>query len=113
LDADCGGSFLVESADSSEKRISASSWIEPSVPMASAAGCEPRLIASTPSWIAEAPEAQAVVSVIGEPCVRYFRASTAARWPKVKSRCAGVMSSFVWKVASSIVYGLVGPAANV
>ncbi len=29
----------------------------------------PRRIASTPSWIALAPEAQAVDSEIGEPCV--------------------------------------------
>ena len=70
FDAFSGSSFLVESAESSEKRISASSWIEPSVATASAALQLPRRIASTPSWIAEAPEAQAVVSVIGEPWVR-------------------------------------------
>ena len=37
--------------------------------MQSAASASPRRIASTPSWIAVAPEAQAVESVIGEPLV--------------------------------------------
>ena len=69
LAAPCGGSLLVDSADSSEKRISASGLIEPSVPMQSAASASPRRIASTPSWIALAPEAQAVDSEIGEPLV--------------------------------------------
>jgi hypothetical protein len=44
-----GSSFFEESAESSEKRISVSSLIEPSVPIASAAGASPRRIASTPS----------------------------------------------------------------
>ena len=59
----------VESAESSEKRISDSGFTEPSVPMHSAASVSPRRIASTPSWIAVAPEAQAVDSEIGEPLV--------------------------------------------
>ena len=59
----------VESAESSEKRISDSGLTEPSVPMQSAASVSPRRIASTPSWIAVAPDAQAVDSEIGEPLV--------------------------------------------
>jgi hypothetical protein len=57
----------MERAESREKRISASGWIEPSVPMQSAVSQAPRRMASTPSWIAEAPEAQAVERVMGEP----------------------------------------------
>ena len=64
-----GGSFWVESAERSEKRISDSGFTEPSVPMHSAASVSPRRIASTPSWIAVAPEEQAVESEIGEPLV--------------------------------------------
>jgi hypothetical protein len=64
--------LLVDSADNSEKRMSASGLIEPSAPMHSAASVSPRRIASTPSWIALAPEAQAVDSEIGEPLVPYF-----------------------------------------
>jgi hypothetical protein len=69
LEAPCGGSFWVDSADSSEKRISASGLTVPSVATHSAALVSPRRIASTPSWIAVAPEAQAVDSEIGEPLV--------------------------------------------
>ena len=69
LGAACGGSFGVDSAESSEKRISDSGLTEPSVPMHSAASVSPRRIASTPSWIAVAPDAQAVDSEIGEPLV--------------------------------------------
>ena len=47
--APCGVSLLVDSAESSEKRITASGLIEPSVPMQSAASVSPRRIASTPS----------------------------------------------------------------
>ena len=66
----CGWSLLaVESAESSEKRINDSGVIEPSVPMQSAASVSPRRIASTPSWIALAPDAQAVDSEMGEPRV--------------------------------------------
>ena len=72
-----GGSLAVDSADSSEKRISASGLTEPSVPMHSAASVSPRRIASTPSWIALAPDAQAVDSEIGEPLV-----------PKRSARCS-------------------------
>jgi hypothetical protein len=51
------------------RRVSASGVNEPSAPTASAAWHSPRLIASTPSWIALAPDAQAVLSAIGEPSV--------------------------------------------
>ncbi len=55
----------MESADSSEKRTMASGLTEPSVAMHSVASVSPRRIASTPSWIAVAPDAQAVESEIG------------------------------------------------
>ena len=48
----------------------------PSVAMHSAASVSPRRIASRPSWIALAPEAQAVVSEIGMPWVP----NLSARW---------------------------------
>src|ERR1039458_9127163 len=78
LEADFGLSLLVDSAESSEKRTNAPGLIEPSVPMQSAASVSPRRIASTPSWIALAPEAQAVDSEIGEPCVPNFSAKWSA-----------------------------------
>src|SRR6266545_3300681 len=77
LAAASGGSFDVDSADNSEKRIKASGLTEPSVPMQSAASVSPRRIASTPSWIALAPEAQAVESETGDPLV-----------PKRSARCS-------------------------
>ena len=64
-----GSSLRVDRAESREKRISASGCTVPSAPMHSAASASPRWIASTPSWIAEAPVAQAVVSEIGAPRV--------------------------------------------
>ncbi|MGY4169435.1 hypothetical protein ACVIM8_003508 [Bradyrhizobium sp. USDA 4529] len=45
----------------------ASGFTEPSVATHSVASVSPRRIASTPSWIAVAPEAQAVDSEIGDP----------------------------------------------
>src|SRR4051812_6850358 len=69
LAACAGGSVEVDSADSSEKRISDSGLTEPSEPMQREALVSPRRIASTPSWIAVAPEAQAVDSEIGDPLV--------------------------------------------
>ena len=69
FEAACGGSFEVESAESREKRTSDLAFTEPSVPMQSAASVSPRRIASTPSWIAVAPEAHAVETEIGEPLV--------------------------------------------
>src|SRR5512143_130669 len=84
-DAALGLSLLVDRADSSEKRIKASGLIEPSVPMQSAASVSPRRIASTPSWIAVAPEAQAVDSEIGEPRVPYLSASFSATEPNMNS----------------------------
>src|SRR5262244_264808 len=85
LAAAAGGSFAVESAESREKRISDSGLTDPSVPMQSAASASPRRIASTPSWIAVAPEAQAVDTEIGEPLVpkRWARCSaTEANWQR-------------------------------
>src|SRR5580704_1241803 len=76
-DANSGLSLLVDNAESNEKRIRASGLIEPSVPMQSAASASPRRIASTPSWIALAPEAQAVDNEIGEPLVP----NSSAKWP--------------------------------
>src|SRR5882724_6978549 len=81
LAAACGGSFAVDSADNSEKRISDSALTEPSVPMQSAASASPRRIASTPSWIALAPDAQAVESEIGEPLVP----NLSARWSAIET----------------------------
>ena len=91
--ASSGGSFLVESAESRAKRISDSLLMLPSVPTHSAAGRSPRRIDSTPSWIAEAPEAQAVVSVIGEPVQPYFSASRSASVPFRNMRCQGSVTS--------------------
>ena len=84
FEAACGGSFCVDSADSSENRTSASGLTEPSVPTHSAASASPRRIASTPSWIAVAPEAQAVESEIGEPLVPNVSARWLATEPNMK-----------------------------
>src|SRR5260370_10075740 len=78
LAAACGGSFAVDSADNSEKRIRHSALTEPSGPMQSAASASPRRIASTPSWIALAPDAQPVDTEIGEPLVPQPSASRPA-----------------------------------
>src|SRR5262245_49956266 len=75
--AACGGPIAAARADKSEQRISDSALTEPSVPMQSAALASPRPIASTPSWIALAPDAQAVDTEIGEPLV-----------PKRSARCS-------------------------
>src|SRR5262249_6624685 len=72
------GSFWVESAESREKRIKVSGFTVPSVPTHSAASVSPRRIASRPSWIALAPDAQAVVTEIGEPCVPNVSAKRSA-----------------------------------
>src|SRR5947207_1399044 len=72
FDAAPGGSFCVDKADSREKRITASGLTDASVATQSAASVSPRRIASTPSWIALTPDAQAVVMVIGDPLVPYF-----------------------------------------
>jgi hypothetical protein len=55
--------------------------------MHSAACVSPRRIASTPSWIAVAPEEQAVESEIGEPLVPKRSAMWSATVPKMKSSC--------------------------
>src|SRR2546430_17245186 len=81
LAAACGGSFAVDSADNSEKRIRHSALTEPSVPMQSAASASPRRIASTPSWIAPAPDAQADEPEIGGPLVPNGSEGSSAREP--------------------------------
>jgi hypothetical protein len=101
LAASSGISFDVESADSSENRITASAWIEPSVPIDSAALAWPRRMASTPSWIAVAPEAQAVESVIGEPCVPNSSASRSAMVPNRKFSCSSPESCVAAASSSS------------
>ena len=55
--------------------------------MQSAASVSPRRIASTPSWIAVAPEAQAVDSEIGEPLVPNLSAMVLATEPSWKRSC--------------------------
>ena len=74
----------VESAESSEKRTTDSGLMEPSVATHKAASASPRRIASSPSWIALAPEAQAVDRVIGEPCVPNLAARCSATEPNRK-----------------------------
>src|SRR5215469_1094638 len=78
LEAPCGGSLDIDSAESSEKRIRLSTLTEPSVATHSAASVSPRRIASKPSWIELAPDAQAVESETGAPSVPYFCASPSA-----------------------------------
>ena len=78
FDASSGFSLAFDSAERSEKRITASAVTEQSVPTQSAASVSPRRIASTPSWMAVAPEAQAVVSEIGAPLVPKRSASRSA-----------------------------------
>ena len=78
FEASAGISFEPDKAESSEKRISASAVTEQSVPTQSAASVSPRRIDSTPSWMVEAPEAQAVVSEIGAPRVPKRSASRSA-----------------------------------
>jgi hypothetical protein len=72
------------SAESSENRIRLSGLTEPSVATHSAASVSPRRIASRPSWIALAPEAQAVESEIGEPSVPNFAARASPTEPNWK-----------------------------
>src|ERR1041385_8244229 len=84
FEAACGGSFWVDNADSSENRTTASRFTEPSVATHNAASVSPRRIASTPSWIAVAPEAQAVDSEIGEPLVPNLSARLFATEPNMK-----------------------------
>ena len=93
FEAFSAGSLWVDSADSSEKRISASSVTEPSVPIEMARSHSPRRIASTPSWIAVAPEAQAVDSVIGRPRVP----SRSDSQPAIVPNCAASNVSRVFK----------------
>src|SRR5438045_528849 len=76
FEASEAGSLEVERAERSEKRIKLSGLTELSVATHSAASVSPRRIASRPSWMALAPDAQAVESEIGEPCVP----NLSARW---------------------------------
>src|ERR1700709_430089 len=80
------GSFCADRADRSENPTNASGLTEPSVATHSAASVSPRRIASTPSWIAVAPEAQAVDSEIGEPLVPKVSARWLAIEPNMKRR---------------------------
>ena len=80
LEAASGGSFAVDSADRSEKRMRFSGLTVPSAATHSAASVSPRRIASRPSWIALAPDAHAVVSEIGMPCVP----NLSARWVPIE-----------------------------
>ena len=82
--AAAGGSLRVDSAESREKRIRLSGLTDASVPMTIAASASPRRIASTPSWIAVAPEAQAVDVATGEPLVPKRTASASATEPNRK-----------------------------
>ena len=68
------------------KADQASGLTEPSVATHSAASASPRRIASTPSWIALAPDAQAVDSEIGEPLVPKVSARWSATEPNRKRR---------------------------
>ena len=79
----CAGSPLrVDSADRRENRTSASALMEPSVATQSAASVSPRRIASTPSWIAVAPDAQAVDTEMGDPFVPKVSQRWSATEPK-------------------------------
>ncbi len=60
-----GSALAVESAERREKRASVSTLTEASVPTASAAGARPERMTSTASWMAVAPEAHAVETVVG------------------------------------------------
>src|ERR1700742_869794 len=82
--AACGESFRVDNAESSENRIRASGLTDPSVATQSAASVSPRRMASTPSWIALAPEAHAVESEIGDPLVPYLSARKSDTEPNRK-----------------------------
>src|SRR5260370_38507426 len=84
LEAAWGGSFWVDNADSKENRTSASGLTGPSVATHSAASDSPRRIASTPSWMAVAPDAQAVESEIGDPFVPQGSARKPATQPNMK-----------------------------
>src|SRR5207248_7415071 len=84
LAAASGTSFAVDRADSKEKRIRDSAVIDPSAPTHNAASVSPLRIASTPSWMALAPEAQAVDSEIGEPLVPKRFAMCSATDPNVQ-----------------------------
>src|SRR6201996_5532285 len=79
-----GGSLWVERADSNENRTRASGLTEPSVATQRVASASPRRMASTPSWMAVAPDAHAVESEIGEPLVPYVSARYPATEPNMK-----------------------------
>lgn len=100
-DAFSGVSFWVESAESSEKRIIVSGFIEPSAATTSAASLSPRRIASMASWIAVAPEAQAVVSEIGEPLVPKVSARRSPTEPNRQSMRSVPLSGRLAAIRSS------------
>src|SRR4030088_235883 len=64
-----GNSFDIDKADSNENRIRDSALTDPSAPAQRATSVSPRRIASTPSWIALAPDAHAVDRLTGDPLV--------------------------------------------
>src|SRR5262249_3562169 len=72
--APCGGSFVVERGGRGGDRINDSGLTGPSGPIASAASVSPGRGGCTPSWVAVAPDAQAVETEIGEPLVPNFSA---------------------------------------
>ena len=84
LDAACGGSLWVEAPTAARTGPRLPALTEPSVATHSAASVSPRRIASTPSWIAVAPDAQAVDSEIGEPLVPNVSARWSATEPNMK-----------------------------
>ena len=71
------GSGLIHAAESGKFR----KFYDPSVPTQSAVSHSPRRIASSPSWIALAPEAQAVESETGSPLVPNCSAIRSATQP--------------------------------
>src|SRR5258708_20254766 len=83
FEAACGGSFWVESADNRENRTIASGLTEASVPTHSAASVSPRRLASTPSWVAVAPDAQPVDTEIASPLVPKVSARPAPTKPTI------------------------------
>ena len=87
FEAPSGGSFCVDSAERSEKRMSDSGVHETVGPDAQGSLRLAPRIASTPSWIAVAPDEQAVESEIGDPFVPKLSATRSATVPKMKRSC--------------------------
>jgi len=91
-EAAAGSSLRLDRACSRPKRIIVSGVSEASAPPVSAASVSPRRIASMASWMAEAPEAQAVVTDCGMPVVpkrsARARAGMMNGWPRGMARAA-------------------------